>query len=88
MSLFDVLRYPISYPPTKAELDALPTELYMKWIMNSDWAQFVRKDKVEVYSSRNVSEWYYHNINNSFVFKEQDANDIKRLHSIILEWET
>lgn len=31
MSLFDVIRYPISDHPTKEQLDALPTELFNKW---------------------------------------------------------
>jgi hypothetical protein len=31
MSIFDTIRYPISCPPTEAELSALPENLYRKW---------------------------------------------------------
>jgi len=31
MSLFDVIKYPISHPPTVEELSALPEDLYIKW---------------------------------------------------------
>ncbi len=34
MSLFDVIRYPISNKPTKDELAALPGDLYGKWIIH------------------------------------------------------
>lgn len=33
MSLFDVLRYPISDHPTVEELEALPNKIYKKWIL-------------------------------------------------------
>ena len=32
MSLFDVIKYPISTPPTTEELEALPHELFQKWL--------------------------------------------------------
>jgi len=32
MSLFDVLKYPISSPPTYTELKSLPEEIYNKWV--------------------------------------------------------
>lgn len=31
MTIFDTIKYPISEPPTKAELSALPDNLYAKW---------------------------------------------------------
>ncbi len=31
MSLFDVIKYPISDKPTEAELKALPKEIYLEW---------------------------------------------------------
>jgi len=33
MSLFDVLRYQISVPPTEAELEALPKGILKKWLV-------------------------------------------------------
>jgi hypothetical protein len=31
MSIFDVIRYPISWPPAVEELDAIPKPLYDRW---------------------------------------------------------
>lgn len=31
MTIFDVLRYNPSHPPTRAQIDALPQEVYGKW---------------------------------------------------------
>ena len=92
MSLFDVIRYPISYPPTKEELDALPTELYLHWIKNSDWSQFIEPDTWEedqssMYATSHVSNWYKSNISDSKVFKESDRLDLLRLRSIIEHWD-
>lgn len=38
MSLFDVIRYPISDPPTEKELSALPEDLYYKWFKTMNWS--------------------------------------------------
>ncbi len=35
MSLFDVIKYPISYPPTKDQLEALPPKLFTQWMIDS-----------------------------------------------------
>lgn len=32
MSLFDVIKYPISNPPTEKELEALPIKIYALWL--------------------------------------------------------
>ena len=32
MSLFDVIRYPISHPPTEAEIIAVPDDIFLKWL--------------------------------------------------------
>ncbi len=37
MSIFDVLRYPISDRPTATELNALPKKLFEIWCYNSNW---------------------------------------------------
>ena len=36
MSLFDVLRYPVSIPPQQGQLEAIPYELYMLWYKSVD----------------------------------------------------
>ena len=38
MTVFDVLRYPISDLPTAEELIALPADLYRKWLHYSTWS--------------------------------------------------
>jgi hypothetical protein len=37
MSLFTVLKYPISWPPTKEELEALPKEVLDRWVEHNVW---------------------------------------------------
>lgn len=37
MSLFDVIRYPISDCPTEEELTALPVGMLCKWLQMTDW---------------------------------------------------
>jgi hypothetical protein len=37
MSLFDVIKYPISDIPTVEELEALPKDIWDKWIDESSW---------------------------------------------------
>jgi hypothetical protein len=39
MHLFNVLKYPISNLPTAAELDALPHDLYMNWLIAAEWTR-------------------------------------------------
>ncbi len=38
MSLFDVIKYPISDAPTKEELETLPTVLYNRWLEKTHWS--------------------------------------------------
>jgi hypothetical protein len=37
MSLFDVLRYPISNFPTREEIDNLPAAIYNEWYRTLPW---------------------------------------------------
>ena len=39
MSLFDIIRYPISDPPTEQELTALPVGMMCKWLQMTDWKE-------------------------------------------------
>jgi len=38
MTIFDVIRYPISIPPTEEELEALPRELFNKWTLKVNFS--------------------------------------------------
>lgn len=91
MSLFDVIRYPIGYPPTIEQLAALPKELYMKWIKASEWARFTEPNEdgdieFDSYAIENVAGWYRDYIHTRH-YGEKDELDLKRLHGIIAEWE-
>ena len=35
MSLFDVIKYPISIPPNKEELEALPASIFDAWVYDN-----------------------------------------------------
>jgi len=37
MSLFDVIRYPISDAPASEELARLPEDLFMRWKIQANW---------------------------------------------------
>lgn len=43
MSLFDVIKYPISNPPTKAELETLPYDLLFNWKLQTTWKKLMPK---------------------------------------------
>jgi hypothetical protein len=41
MSLFDVLRYPVSIPPTLEEFQRIPKDLFNKWAQSANWTAWV-----------------------------------------------
>ena len=49
MSLFDVIKYPISTPVTKEELEAVPSDIYNDWVTENfqryDEQEFLKKSK-------------------------------------------
>jgi hypothetical protein len=50
MSLFDVLRYPISDPPTVEQLEALPRRVFVKWRRKANFSVSA--------SSQMICHWY------------------------------
>ena len=54
MSLFDVLRYPISNQPTEEEINRLPADLFWAWVAKTEFTISDRTDKSRVY----ISAWY------------------------------
>jgi hypothetical protein len=38
MSIFDVIKYPISIPPKREELEALPVDLLVEWMSAAGFA--------------------------------------------------
>jgi hypothetical protein len=76
MSLFDVIKYPISSPPTKEELNDLPTRVYRRWHKLSSWNRFKfsRADVVR----------YYIMCGREHLMQETDYSDIEVLKGVIL----
>lgn len=85
MSLFDVIRYPISDPPTPEELEALPGEIFNRWVHTSDWCDVPRTSAI-VPSRLYIGNWYqtYH-IDGRL--KNIDWHDIQMLRRMIREYE-
>ncbi len=73
MSLFDILRYPISDSPTVEQLKALPTELYREWLKSANFAP----DRWDC----NDVIWYFS------VHPNHTAHDIKLLREMIEEYD-
>ena len=84
MSLFDVIRYSISIPPTVEELAALPDALYNVWIRHptNSWHGV---DTESIDDRKWVSSWMYRNFNSEA--QEKIMRDIKLLRKLILEYE-
>ena len=40
MTIFDVIRYPISDVPTAEEMEALPRDLFKKWARENGWGAY------------------------------------------------
>lgn len=52
--IFDVLKYPVSIPPTAEEFRRIPTDLFNRWAYMSNWSpwngkSFDRKSMAELY---------------------------------------
>ncbi len=49
MSLFDVIKYPISDPPTYTELTALPYDIWIKWVVQCGWQKNIARHTIVNY---------------------------------------
>jgi hypothetical protein len=56
VSIFDAIKYPISFPPSEAELRALPKHIYETWI-NHPKCTWKNTDKESSYDFGWVSGW-------------------------------
>ena len=67
MSLFDVIKYPVSDPPTVEELTNLPIELLLKWldlsgfsvdynnnVFDEDRKEYLARWVIKMYVDRNI----------------------------------
>ncbi len=73
MSLFDVLRYPISDIPTIEQIDAIPIALFERWKIQCDWRKGVDRCTIVNY--------YEH------VSKDRSYKDINQLRKMIKEYD-
>jgi len=78
MTIFDVIRYPMSDIPTVVELEALPKRLFDKWVSRTEWG-----DPRNMKGAREIGEWY--EFHPGFV-TEQDREELRLLKKMILEY--
>lgn len=84
MSLFDVLKYPISTPPTKEELSALPRDFLLQWMvmvkfnLSTDLVSGVDKET-------DIVSWIYECYTNDLVIPS-DFNDLILLRKLIRDY--
>lgn len=74
MTIFDVIKYPISDCPTKEELEALPVAVYAKWLLVVGTSGRLTPDIVSIFYS-------------DFCEYTQGKRDIMILRKIIKEYE-
>jgi hypothetical protein len=91
MTIFDSIKYPISEYPTAEELEALPDELYKKWIGTSSW-----NDTEAVNNREWVALWMSSHLQDPEIFPgrgtspkdmEEILQDLKLLRKMIMEYE-
>ena len=85
MSLFDVIRYPISDKPTHEELDALPSNLFKAWILSTDWEFLMLEDEYsDINPAKEISNWYaMHHIK----LDTEDEKQIQNLRDMIKDYD-
>lgn len=85
--IFDVLRYPVSCPPTPEELGRIPFWIYMMWISNKKctWSNTDFDSKLDPFW---VAYWMQTNFLPDHEKEHKDiVNDINILRKMILEYE-
>jgi hypothetical protein len=73
MSLFDVLRYPVSIPPTLEQLDRIPDEL---------WLTFSKSRSVSLNKALKRMLW------NTLPLSNKEIKEINKLKKCIADWDT
>ena len=79
MTIFDVLRYPISIRPTEEEIDNLPSEIYNDWARCWKW-RYKGLNSKQFYAQMRRAHWEG---NDDFV----EEFRIDTLRQIILEYD-
>lgn len=86
MSLFDVIKYPISIPPTQEELSALPDKLFNKWIDLSQWSKSV-DDTLDREDDPVQISFSYELCIEMGIFTDLDLEEILLLRKLIKEYD-
>jgi hypothetical protein len=80
MSLFDIIRYPISETPTVEELSNLPEELFKRWLACTEWGH----DDISA-----ITAWYkrYLYSESGTLIRRVEKNELVLLRKMIREYE-
>ena len=81
MSIFDVIRYPLSHPPTAEELSRLPEDLFEKWVFNSDWSGLG-------HGPAWIGRWYRDVNSGTGLSNRIDLEDLRRLKQMIKDYDS
>ena len=85
MTIFDSIRYPISLPPTKEQLEALPQDIFEYWI-DKHTADWHRQGSDIRYSTDLVASWM-NRLHCSTSASDEIKTDTAALRKLILEWD-
>ena len=73
MSIFDIIKYSVSYPPTHDEMNNLPEDVFKKWKSENGWAST---------ANREITVDYLRTIMNP----EMRLQQIKALNQMLKDW--
>jgi hypothetical protein len=71
MSVFSILKYHISYPPTADEMERLPADLYDKWLVAVSWKSDMDDSSIQA-TRAFIAAWY--SIHPTFPGSKRDIN--------------
>ena len=77
MSIFSVLRYPISDPPTGEELAALPPDLFTDWKLQTTWRFTYNRQ-----SPKLIADFYLQHTRPSWAY-----NEVQLLRQMIKDYD-
>jgi hypothetical protein len=86
MTLFDVIRYPITSPPRKEDFFSIPEEMIIKWV-DDNRCSWHDVDSESRYDRDWIFNWMKRNYSNHSCMVEIDR-DIDLLRKLIKEYDT
>ena len=76
MTIFDVIRYPISECPTEKELNDLPADLLYAWVQTTPWGQSARPDIITIVNYYRYTSRY---VLNTIMFTHVEINLLRKM---------